>query len=108
MSREGREYMEQAPWLAFWPGIFLTVLVYSLNMFGDAVRKPARPEAEGRRRPLRPRAGEKGLAWSRSRLSRNEFMVGYAPLSAWFSTNNATSASIAWASICCAPLISPL
>ena len=21
--REGRQYMERAPWLAFWPGIFL-------------------------------------------------------------------------------------
>ena len=28
LSREGRQYMEQAPWLAFWPGIFLTVLVF--------------------------------------------------------------------------------
>ena len=50
--------MEQAPWLAFWPGIFLTVLVYSLNMFGDAVRDPPRPAPAGRRRPPRPRAGE--------------------------------------------------
>ena len=38
LSREGRNYMQQAPWLAMWPGIFLTVVVYSFNMFGDAVR----------------------------------------------------------------------
>ena len=38
LSREGRLYMEKAPWLAFWPGLFLTIVVYSLNMFGDAVR----------------------------------------------------------------------
>ena len=38
LSREGREYMEMAPWLAFWPGLCLTIVVYSLNMFGDALR----------------------------------------------------------------------
>ena len=38
LSREGRKYMEQAPWLAFWPGLALTITVYSLNMFGDALR----------------------------------------------------------------------
>ena len=47
LSREGREYMEQAPWLAFWPGIFLTVLVYSLNMFGDAMRDLLDPRLRG-------------------------------------------------------------
>ena len=47
LSREGREYMEQAPWLAFWPGIFLTVLVYSLNMFGDAIRDLLDPRLRG-------------------------------------------------------------
>ena len=47
LSREGRQYMEQAPWLAFWPGIFLTVLVYSLNMFGDAVRDLLDPRLRG-------------------------------------------------------------
>ena len=38
LSREGRQYMEMAPHLALWPGLCLTVVVYSLNMFGDAVR----------------------------------------------------------------------
>ena len=38
LSREGRQYMEMAPWLALWPGLCLTVTVYSLNMFGDAMR----------------------------------------------------------------------
>ena len=28
----------EPPWLAFWPGLCLTVVVYSLNMFGDAMR----------------------------------------------------------------------
>ena len=30
--------MEQAPWLGLWPGLCLTITVYSLSMFGDAVR----------------------------------------------------------------------
>ena len=38
LSREGREFMEVAPRLALWPGLCLTVVVYCLNMFGDAVR----------------------------------------------------------------------
>ena len=33
--------MQVAPWLAMWPGIFLTVVVYGFNMFGDAVPRPA-------------------------------------------------------------------
>ena len=47
LSREGRRYMEQAPWLALWPGLFLTITVYSLNMFGDAVRDLLDPRLRG-------------------------------------------------------------
>ena len=47
LSREGRQYMEQAPWLALWPGLCLTVTVYSLNMFGDAVRDLLDPRLRG-------------------------------------------------------------
>ena len=47
LSREGREYMQQAPWLALWPGLCLTVVVYSLNMFGDAVRDLIDPRLRG-------------------------------------------------------------
>ncbi len=38
LSRVGRTYMEAAPRLAPWPGLCLTLVVYSLNMFGDALR----------------------------------------------------------------------
>ena len=47
LSREGRRYMEQAPWLAFWPGLALTITVYSLNMFGDAIRDLLDPRLRG-------------------------------------------------------------
>ena len=47
LSREGRQYMEIAPRLALWPGICLTVTVYCLNMFGDAVRDLLDPRLRG-------------------------------------------------------------
>ena len=47
LSREGRQYMEAAPHLAFWPGLALTVTVYSLNMLGDAVRDLLDPRLVG-------------------------------------------------------------
>ena len=47
LSREGRNFMEIAPWLAIWPGVFLTIVVYSLNMFGDAMRDLLDPRLRG-------------------------------------------------------------
>ena len=47
LSRGGRNYMEIAPWLALWPGLALTITVYSLNMFGDAVRDLLDPRLRG-------------------------------------------------------------
>ena len=47
LSREGRQYMEVAPRLAIWPGLCLTIVVYSLNMFGDAMRDLLDPRLRG-------------------------------------------------------------
>ncbi len=47
LSREGRQYMEQAPWLAVWPGLCLTIAVYCLNMLGDAIRDLLDPRLRG-------------------------------------------------------------
>ena len=47
LSREGREFMEVAPHLALFPGLCLTIVVYSLNMFGDAVRDLLDPRLKG-------------------------------------------------------------
>jgi peptide/nickel transport system permease protein len=43
MLKEGYQYMEQAPWLAFAPGaaIFLTVLAF--NLVGDALQRALDP-----------------------------------------------------------------
>ena len=47
LSGDGRRFMEQAPWLALWPGFALTITVYSLNMFGDAMRDLLDPRLRG-------------------------------------------------------------
>ena len=47
LSREGRQYMEVAPHLALFPGLALTITVYCLNMFGDAVRDLIDPRLRG-------------------------------------------------------------
>ena len=47
LSRGGRQYMEQAPRLALFPGLALTITVYSLNMFGDALRDLLDPRLRG-------------------------------------------------------------
>ena len=47
LSVEGREHMEKAPRLALLPGLCLTITVYSLNMFGDAMRDLLDPRLRG-------------------------------------------------------------
>ena len=47
LSREGRRFMEQAPWLALWPGLCLTTVVYCFNMLGDAMRDLLDPRLRG-------------------------------------------------------------
>ena len=59
LSREGRQYMEMAPWLALLPGLCLTITVFSLNMFGDAMRDLLDPRLIGR-------AGRPGAQEARS------------------------------------------
>lgn len=47
LSGEGRKYMEDAPWLALWPGFALSIVVYGANMFGDALRDLLDPRLRG-------------------------------------------------------------
>ena len=47
LSREGRQFMESAPWLAVWPGVLLTITIFSFNMFGDALRDLIDPRLRG-------------------------------------------------------------
>ena len=47
LSGTGRQYMLQAPWMALWPGLALAVVVYGVNMLGDAVRDLFDPRLRG-------------------------------------------------------------
>ena len=43
MINAGRGYLQQAPWIVFWPGAALFVTVVGLNFMGDAVRDALDP-----------------------------------------------------------------
>jgi len=38
MLRIGSNYMQEAPWIAFWPGLAIFIAVLGINLFGDALR----------------------------------------------------------------------
>ena len=39
--------MFRAPWMVIWPGLALSIVVYGINMFGDAVRDLLDPRLIG-------------------------------------------------------------
>ena len=47
LSGSGRTYMFRAPWMVIWPGLALAIVVYGVNMFGDAVRDILDPKLKG-------------------------------------------------------------
>jgi len=47
LSGSGRQYMFLAPWMVVWPGLALGIVVYGVNMFGDAVRDILDPRLRG-------------------------------------------------------------
>jgi len=47
LSQEGKTYMQADPALALWPGLALTLVVYGINMFGDALRDLIDPRLRG-------------------------------------------------------------
>lgn len=48
LSTSGRSYMFLAPWLAIFPGIALTLAVFGINVFGDALRDMLDPRMRGK------------------------------------------------------------
>ena len=38
MLRIGSNYMQEAPWIAFWPGLAIFIAVLGINLLGDALR----------------------------------------------------------------------
>lgn len=49
LSGSGRAYMYHGPWLALAPGLCLTVVVFTISMFGDALRDLLDPRMRGSR-----------------------------------------------------------
>jgi len=49
LSGNGRTFMFQGPWLALAPGVCLTVVVYAINVYGDALRDLIDPRMRGSR-----------------------------------------------------------
>ena len=47
LSLEGREYMRTQPGLAIYPGLAIGLLVFSFNLFGDALRDVLDPRLRG-------------------------------------------------------------
>jgi peptide/nickel transport system permease protein len=47
LSGSGRSFMFLSPWMAIWPGVALAIVVYGVNMFGDAVRDLLDPRLRG-------------------------------------------------------------
>ena len=47
LSGSGMTYMLQAPWMAIWPGVSLSVVVYGINVFGDGLRDLLDPRLRG-------------------------------------------------------------
>lgn len=47
LSGDGRTYMMQAPWMALWPGLALSIVVFGINMLGDALRDILDPRLRG-------------------------------------------------------------
>ncbi len=47
LTTGGRRYMLIAPWLVVWPGLALTVVIFGVNMLGDAMRDILDPRMTG-------------------------------------------------------------
>ena len=47
LSEVGVTYIEIAPWLAIFPGLFLSLAVFGVNLVGDALRDVLDPRLRG-------------------------------------------------------------
>jgi peptide/nickel transport system permease protein len=46
---EGKSYLQNAPWIAVFPGIAIILVVLAFNFVGDAVRDALDPRLKGER-----------------------------------------------------------
>jgi len=47
LSGTARLFMIKAPWMAIWPGLAISIVVYGINVFGDAIRDLLDPRMRG-------------------------------------------------------------
>ena len=47
LSGSAISHVQVAPWMALWPGLALSLVIYSTNMFGDALRDLLDPKLRG-------------------------------------------------------------
>ncbi len=47
LSGEGRQFMEAAPWMALYPGLAISAVVFGFNLLGDALRDVWDPRLRG-------------------------------------------------------------
>jgi oligopeptide transport system permease protein len=45
LIKEGAEAMEEFPWLLIFPGLFLSITLFTLNFLGDGLRDALDPRA---------------------------------------------------------------
>jgi peptide/nickel transport system permease protein len=48
LSGDGLTFMRRMPWMAVWPGVTITLIVFSFNVLGDALRDVLDPRLRGR------------------------------------------------------------
>jgi len=72
LSGRGRDFMFMAPWMVIWPGLALSIVVYGVNIFGDAVRDLLDPR-------LRGGAGRYGLRAKKEAKVKSEKRKGATP-----------------------------
>lgn len=53
MLREGREFLREAPWIATFPGLALSLVVVAINLLGDGLRDVLDPRLAYQQRPRR-------------------------------------------------------
>jgi peptide/nickel transport system permease protein len=46
MLNTAKNYVDNAPWMAIWPGLSIFLLVLGLNLFGDGLRDALDPREE--------------------------------------------------------------
>ena len=49
LGSDGRDFLTLAPWLALFPGLFISLAVLGTNLFGDALRDQLDPRLRASR-----------------------------------------------------------